>query len=51
MSNERSTWVCRISEQVGGFVSQDFQAKLDKIDADLRCFETSKVAGVVEWNM
>ena len=51
VSDERSTSVCRISAQVGGFVSQDFQAKLDEIDVDLRCFETSKVVGVDEWDM
>lgn len=51
MSVERSTSVCRIFAQGGGFVSQDFQAKLDEIDADLRCLETSKATGVDEWDI
>ena len=50
MNLEKSTSVGTLSAQVRGFVSQDFQAKLDEIDVALRCFETSKVTGLDEWD-
>ena len=50
MNPEKSTSVGILSAQVGGFVSQDFQAKLDEIDVALGCFETSKVTGLDEWD-
>ena len=50
MNLEKSTSVGTLSAQVRGFVSQDFQAKLDEIDVALGCFETSKVTGLDEWD-
>ena len=50
MNPEKSTSVGILSAQVGGFVSQDFQAKLDEIGVALGCFETSKVTGLDEWD-
>ena len=47
---EKSTSIGILSAQARGFVSQDFQAKLDQIDVALGCFETSKVTGLDKWD-
>ena len=50
MNLEKSTSIGILSAQARGFVSQDFQAKLDEIDVALGCFKTSKVTGLDKWD-